>query len=568
MRTLNPCASRASVALSPPPAGVGALLVGTLLGAALAGCTPSSPDVLGNDRPRVDTGDGTDSGADSAGDTAADDTAGGDSGETDTGDGETGESAPLCVPGGDDVYGVEGEALQVSLRCTGTGSATAFLVVNLPDGAVWDAASATLSWTPGLDQANRWDVQVQVADHPEDVGWVTLWVADAWAHRGNVPVDPTAYPEEYGLPVLHLTRPGNTGSDVEVPSTMVFRGQPYDIGLKYRGASSLYYPKNSYTLSFSPDHEFEDPATGYLPRRQVVLTTLFDDNSYVRQKMCFDVFNALDPTRQQVQTRFVVVYINGAYEGLYMLGDHIDSEWWQDNGYRDGADVNIYKAVDHSANFYTTYGGREKSSLHQGYDKKHGEPSDWTDLDALVSWVSTSSDDDFRAHLDEHLAVDEFMDWWILVRFTEADDSAGKNSYLWDDPLTPRFHFAPWDFNHSFGQTWQTDRESSSTNEDFGGTNNIFNRIMEDEQLSLVMYDRYREDLDTVLAAESLSGWMDGYYAEIDPSARRDWDKWSDAYYSYGGWSWRDNFTDYDGEVAYLRTWVEERVRFMNRLYP
>lgn len=530
-----------------------------------AACAPGKPDVLGGDTAAHDSADSGDTqgSVDSGVETAEADT-----GETDTGETDTGPVTPRCVPGAAPIFGVEGEAIVVTVACTGTGNATAFTVGSLPAGATWDPATATVSWTPSLDQANRWDVEVRSADDASDVGWITLWVADAWDKRGNVPVDPYAYPEEYGLPVLHLTRPPSTGSDVEVPSTLVYRGQPYDIGVKYRGASSLYYPKNSYTLSFAPDHEFEDPATGFAARRRVVLTSLFDDNSYVRQKFCFDVSNALDPSRQQVQTRFVVVYINGAYEGLYVLGDHIDSEWWQDNGYRDGADVNIYKAVDHAANFYTTYGGRAKSSLHQGYDKKHGDPGDWSDIDDLVDWVSNSSDTEFHDHLDEHLALDEFMDWWILVRFTEADDSAGKNAYLYDDPVAPRFHYAPWDFNHSFGQTWQTDRESSTTNEDFAGNNNVFNRIMEDDDLAAAMYARYRGDLDTVLSADTLSGVLDGYYGEIDPSARRDWDKWSDQYYSYGGWSWRDNFTDYDGEVVYLRTWVEERVRFMRRQYP
>jgi hypothetical protein len=170
--------------------------------------------------------------------------------------------------------------------------------------------------------------------------------------------------------------------------------------------------------------------------------------------------------------------------------------------------------------------------------------------------------------LDQHIAVEEFMDWWILVRFTEADDSAGKNSYLYNDTSSPLFHYAPWDFNHSLGQTWQTDRESVYTDEDFAGTNNIFNRMMADPGLSAALYDRYRADLAGELSAPSLNGWLDDYYAEIDPSAARDWDRWGDSYYSYGGWSWRSNFTTYDEEKDYIRGWVTERVAFMETLYP
>jgi len=509
-----------------------------------------------------------DSAGDSAGDSQATDT--GDS-AADTAGVDTAPPPPACAPGADPVYGLEGVALTQTITCTGPGTAASFDVDGLPDGATWDPSTATVRWTPTLAQAARWDLRIVAhgvsGGSADEEGWSTIWVADAWREARNTPVDPTAYPEEYGLPVLHLTRPSSTNSSTDVATSMVYRGMPYDIGLKYRGASSLYYPKNSYTLSFSPDHEFSDPASGFPDRRQIVLTSTFDDNSYIRQKMCFDVFNALSPTQNRVETRFVVVYINGAYEGLYVLGDHIDSEWWQDNGYADGDTANIYKAVSHEANFYTTYSGRRKSSLHAGYDKKHGDGS-WSDLDDLVDWVSSVDDTTFAAELDQHIAVEEFMDWWILVRFTEADDSAGKNSYLYNDTSSPLFHYAPWDFNHSLGQTWQTDRESVYTDEDFAGTNNIFNRMMADPGLSAALYDRYRADLAGELSAPSLNGWLDDYYAEIDPSAARDWDRWGDSYYSYGGWSWRSNFTTYDEEKDYIRGWVTERVAFMETLYP
>ena len=43
-----------------------------------------------------------------------------------------------------------------------------------------------------------------------------------------------------------------------------------------------------------------------------------------------------------------------------------------------------------------------------------------------------------------------------------ADDSGGKNAYLYFDPVGGLIHHVPWDFNHSLGQTWQTEREASN----------------------------------------------------------------------------------------------------------
>ena len=64
--------------------------------------------------------------------------------------------------------------------------------------------------------------------------------------------------------------------------------------------------------------------------------------------------------------------------------------------------------------------------------------------------------------------IDEFSDWLILVSYSLSDDSAGKNSYLYkgdaaDGALGDLFRFVPWDFNDSWGQSWQTDRTLATT---------------------------------------------------------------------------------------------------------
>lgn len=474
-----------------------------------------------------------------------------------------------CAPGAEPVYVTEGELVSVTVGCTGPGTATTFEGIDLPPGSSFDPATGVFSWTPGLAQAGDWEVGLVVAGDAADTGSFRISVADAWADPGNAPVDPYTYLEEWGLPVVHLERPPQTGSEDDVPSTMVYRGHLFQIGVKYRGASSLYYPKNSYTLSFPADDEFDDAAAGFVNRRKIVLTSTFDDNSYVRQKFVFDVWTALSPDHPPMQAMFAVVYINGAYEGLYMLGDHVDGEYWEDAGHRE--DGNLYKAVDHSANFYATYSGRPKSTLHSGYTKKEGDIPDgeagaWDDLDALVDFVVSEPDASFAEGLRARVAVPEFMDWWILVTFTLAEDSGGKNSYLYDDPLAPMWHFAPWDFNHSWGQAWESSRTSPTADNDFRGANNLFNRMLDDPELGPELMARLQAAFDGPLTEAALQEQLAGYYAQIDRSAQRDWEKWGDDYASYYGW--RSDLTSYAEERAYLAEWVTERGVWMRERYP
>jgi len=67
---------------------------------------------------------------------------------------------------------------------------------------------------------------------------------------------------------------------------------------------------------------------------------------------------------------------------------------------------------------------------------------------------------------------------------------------------------------------------------------------------------------------------LDEYYALIERSAQRDWDTWGPVYETYEGWAdHRDDegdWTDFDGERAYVYQWVQDRATHFDaaRGYP
>lgn len=135
----------------------------------------------------------------------------------------------------------------------------AFELRDLPANATYDAEARRLVFTPGLDQGGVYDLAVAVLG-TNDVGHVEVQVADAFAAEGNVPVDPETYTLEYGLPVLHLGVSPEI-DDVEYrPASIVYRGHRFEgAEAKYRGRTSLAYPKKSYTLKFTKADRFADP---------------------------------------------------------------------------------------------------------------------------------------------------------------------------------------------------------------------------------------------------------------------------------------------------------------------
>ena len=316
--------------------------------------------------------------------------------------------------------------------------------------------------------------------------------------------------------------------------------------------------------------DLDASAVGLGNKDHLYLITPFDDNSYVRQKLVYDMWLQMaeywGAERLTPRTFFGVVYLNGSYHGLYTFCDRIDDHFAQEMGLSSAG--NLYKAVDHDANFYrTSSSGGSKSTLHDGYEKKEGEPLEgeanaFWDLEELVAFSADSDDFTFFSQADAWIRVDEFMDWLLLVHYTAAHDSAGKNSYLYNNPDDWEFRFCPWDFNHSYGQGWYTYRISSSDYNDFQSYNGIFNHFLDYPETSTEVWDRLREMMSDggPMSLEWQLAELDAYFELMDISATRDWSVWGPSYQSYWG-SYNSN--DYEQEKAYLYQWVEERDGWM-----
>ena len=411
-----------------------------------------------------------------------------DSTSPDTHDTDPSNGGTRCSPQAviDEPFYTEGDAISFAFECGNGASAGGFdaSMSSLPDGASFDAQTWSLSWIPGLDQGDRYDLLLSVRPADDDSAFpesavATFWVADNIDHPNNEPVDPATYTEEWGLSVIHL-EPQQAVGQTHVPAVVTVYGHEYLAEMKIRGAASASYPKPSYTIRFS-EEDLDASHWDMGNKDHLYAITAFDENSYVRQKLCYDLWNAMaehwERDRLTPRTFFGIIYLSGQYQGVYTFSDRPDDHFAQEMGL--SADGNLYKAVSHYANFYRTYGGSQKSSLHDGYEKKEGEPVDgqpdaYWDLEDLVAWTADASDQEF---VDEHeawLRLDEFMDWFLFVHWTASDDSAGKNAYLYNDPENFEFRYIPWDFNHSWGQDWRTLRVSSSTYNDFTWTNRVF----------------------------------------------------------------------------------------------
>ena len=491
--------------------------------------------------------------------------------------GPVGFHEPACAPtGGGPYWLLEGETVEFRPSCT-SGIALApsdFTVSPIPSGAHWDAKQGLFSWTPALDQAAVYHLTLSVPASGEAVD-VKIGVADDFQDPSNVPPhDPTTYTEEYGLPVVWLSSLPSSATYADV--SLTYAGHVYHAQAKIRGVTSSAYPKQSYSVKFDKSDEFEDPSRDFIGKKGIALRAAFDDNSYLRDRLAFDLWNRMDPAHVQIGAYNVAVYGPKGFAGIYTLTDKIDDHLMKANGL-DGAG-NLYSAKTHDCNFRLVVDGTSgtlKATPHQGYLKTDGLPADgqpgaYDDLDSLVTFVATAGASTFHDQIATRIDVSEYEDWWVFVTFMVAADNAGKNSFHFHSPYSSGgvFRYVPWDFNATFGQDWQTIRTSAQDGDTFTTQNNLFARLLADATFHSDIKKRYAAILRGPWNEDDLLALVDARVAEIEPVARRDEAIWGATYRAYPGFAPRTDFNSHDQEVAYLRAWIQQRWKWQAARFP
>lgn len=532
----------------------------------------------------------------------------------------------ICGPTGGGPYWVEeGATVTVKLKCS-TGQATtgeAFKLGTLPKGATYDVATATLSWKTALDSAGVYLIPVTVNPWKE-TGELKIGVADKFDDPANVPIkDPNVYTEEFGLPVFHL-KPSPEweanrkimqmrqlalwddackvfcGPSLFAPVTIVHRGKTYKAEGHYRGASTIWSEKPNYTLRFAKDDKFSEPFMGggrMTKRRVIALINTLDDNSNLRWRMSFELWNRLDPKIIRIEHHSAVVYVNGKYMGLYAVSDKIDDNMMQRAGLAE--EGNLYMGMSHQANFDTTVrqeGGpnsgmvRPRACSFEGFTKKEGLPDEcdgtkfvpaaYDDLVTFTDFVSKSDDAKFRAGLGTVFDVNDYTAWWIHATATVAIDSFGKNAFHYHDPKTKGpWRAVIWDYNASFGQSYDTTRTAFNSIDPMKFatgtppvTNNLWRRMLTDPTQGSLMKARYAALLKNEWKVETVVSAFDAFVKEVDASARRDERVWAPLYKTiYSGPTSRAKRTDlttFSQEVVYMRSWIQMRWGHLKTLFP
>ncbi len=315
----------------------------------------------------------------------------------------------------------------------------------------------------------------------------------------------------------------------EIPNEYSFKEGVYvDAKIKIRGRSVSREEKKGYRLELTQNWEL----LGMRKDDDWQLFAMAHDMTRMRYKVSFELWRSLfpsNPTAILPDSRYVKLYLNDEYQGLYLLAEKHDRKLFDlDKTQKDINSSLIFQSVCLDGHI----------SLGEYYDK-HCWEQDWPDhayimedtLDDLTEFVTGTNDEEFFDPKEDVYTVFDkgnLIDFFLFNFYILHRDFWVRNYYLLRDTAPNKFYLIPWDFDHSFGQFkaryyLEADNDVESY---IRKGNYLFNRLMDNDDFMRDCKNRWRELRKKLWTEDFVLEMLEELYEEIKNDLERDLNMW------------------------------------------
>ena len=380
------------------------------------------------------------------------------------------------------------------------------------------------------------------------------------------------------LPLMRITCEGEISPDREVVSDVhvtlydnrsgaADRLLQSDATLHVRGRTTVHYPKHSYRISLkrrsaSGDREVNNDLSllGMRSDDDWILYSAYNDHEKVRNVFCSNLWSVSCGTDNRdgrdtgTEYRYVELFLNGRYDGLYALGYPVQSK-----AFRYGKDSDrecLYKVNDFGDD-NRLYFDREGTIV--GYEPDR-EPAKGDPRGLLKKYYTTLGlyGDDNEV-LRKGIDVDNAIDFWLFVDLIQGIDNRIKNYYLGltEENGTVRALYAPWDMDASWGRSIDMSTYEYPADMDVIFRSGYLYRLIAngDPAIRRAVTEKYASLRKGAWSDAAIMGMLDGLETDIYGSGAflRDRARWPDG-----------NYWDPDKGLSDLRTFVAARLAYMD----
>ncbi len=344
------------------------------------------------------------------------------------------------------------------------------------------------------------------------------------------------------------------------------------------------WPKWKYGITLDNSY----PLEGMIDSKQWVMESSFIEKSLMRNKIAFDLLEQFreDKRRQKIapQSRFVEVILNGSYNGVYLLTEHINKDFLGLEEYDKNKSFNsvLYRTRNDNANFsaynvepfykkdYKHFPGKRQPlqkardpiwGWHSGFEqryphrKKHGEQ--WKPIEDFTRFVALSSNQTFQKEIFQKLDRDSYIDLWVFTQIIDDSDGLYKNRYLARHQGTnAKWYIIPWDKDGVLGRKYNMKKRPY----DNWLSTNLFERCMQIDSFRKVLKARWNELKGKgIISVENIFKMIDQNAALLKDAQKRNFARWPVNYFSY------PDSNDFYLEINFMKEWLEKRIEWLNK---
>lgn len=266
------------------------------------------------------------------------------------------------------------------------------------------------------------------------------------------------------------------------------------IGMEMRGGSSRFWPKKKFDIEFWIDslgqNVWEPPLFGMRSDKDWILEAMYNEPMRIRSYTNWQIWrkahtlyytNLEKDAKSYVRGRYVELFLNGHYQGVYALTEKIDRKQLKLKKFTtEFTEGELYKAftwgeacqyisVPDYDNGYGTWGG---------YEFKYPNELrliNWGKLHQFTDFVVNSSQGDFRDRIDEQFHIPNAVDYFLFLNLLTAYDNTGKNLFTAKYDKSSPYFYVPWDLDGTWGMFWDGSLHQDT---DKVITNNLYDRML------------------------------------------------------------------------------------------
>ena len=335
---------------------------------------------------------------------------------------------------------------------------------------------------------------------------------------------------------------------------------PIKSNIKIRGDFNAGRPKKGYRI------ELSQPKTllGMRKDDDWILFAMYFDIPRIRIKTGFDLWKSLEQKEYAAifpELKYVSLYINGEYQGLYLLAEKNDRRLFGLDDAQNNLNTSLIIQKKEPEPFWTYYPNDWEQDWPNEDEDIYIMDEIMTDL---IAFFNSADEEFFDAETGIYTKFDKenLVDFFLFNFFILHKDIWNNNFFIIRNTYPSKFYLIPWDFDYIFGQKLDRKYKSNENPEsDIHENNVLFSRLISNDDFSETCKKRWFELREEVWTEEFVLDMLYDNYEEIKDILKYE------AKLVYKSEFKEDINLVVDEAVEHLFQWIPERLDFCDSYF-